>query len=91
LRDFNEISSDKLRIILLEISKKAKIDEKEFFKCYNNNKTEKLVNSHFQEAKSILIDSTPTFIINDKRVIGALPYSELKAIIEKELINLKNH
>ncbi len=68
-----------------QIAKEANLNISSFTDCYTNNKTADIVEKHYNEAMSIGINSTPTFIINGEKVAGALPYENFKQIIDKNL------
>ncbi|OGF67283.1 MAG: hypothetical protein A2Y62_03260 [Candidatus Fischerbacteria bacterium RBG_13_37_8] len=80
------ITDDKdLTIKIMEIANNNELNNELFKKCYENNKTENIVNDHFNESKFLGISSTPTFVVNGERILGALPYQSFRDVIEKNL------
>lgn len=61
------------------------LDEKAFAACYADPATKAYVEQDRQEAIALGVQFTPTLFVNRVRVDQALPYEELKALIEKEL------
>ncbi len=47
------------------------------------------VRAQEQEATGKGVDSTPTFFINDKKIMGAVPYAEFKAEVEAAIASAK--
>lgn len=76
-----------LKNAVVQIAKDANLNISAFTDCYNNNKTSDRVEMHYNEAMSLSINSTPTFIINGEKVAGALPYQNFKQIIDAKLKN----
>jgi protein-disulfide isomerase len=74
-----------LKDAVIKIAKDANLNIAAFTDCYNNNKTAERVEAHYNEAMSIGVNSTPTFIINGQKVAGALPYENFKQIIDEKL------
>lgn len=57
----------------------------EFNSCLDSGRHAQRVKDDTQEALSYGVDATPTFFINGRKVVGALPYSSFQEIIEEEL------
>ena len=56
-----------------------------FNSCLDSGRYAQRVKDDTQEALSYGVDATPTFFVNGRKVIGALPYSSFQGIIEEEL------
>lgn len=57
----------------------------EFNSCLDSGRYAQRVKDDTQEALSYGVDATPTFFVNGRKVVGALPYSSFEGIIEEEL------
>ena len=53
--------------------------------CMKSDKYRAKVQSHMMEAERRGVNQTPTFIIGDKKVPGAIPYDTFKKIVDEEL------
>lgn len=60
----------------------------EFKTCQSSEGVRAFVRSEANEAASLGITGTPSFIINDRLVHGVLSYKEFAAILEEELRRL---
>ena len=83
--NFSVVDDKSLNAALNAIAKKSGLAMNKFNDCYKNKKTEATVMADFNEAKSIGISSTPTFIINGQRILGALSYEDFKKVIDSKL------
>ena len=61
------------------------LDEDKFNDCFDSKKYDGEVNKDLQEGSSNGIQGTPGFIINDKILSGAQPFSAFQQVIEAEL------
>ena len=61
------------------------LDEGTFNLCLESGKYAPEVQKDIQDGQSYGVQGTPTFFINGRKVIGALPYATFKAIIDEEL------
>jgi protein-disulfide isomerase len=60
-----------------------------FKQCLESGKYKSKVEQDIQDARNAGVNSTPTFIINDRRKTGAPPLEQFKAIIDEELKRAK--
>ncbi len=81
-RDLNQ---DNLKAKLTELAKSAGLDEAKFTQCYEGKTALPRVDKDLAEAAAIGATSTPTFFINGRRLEGAQPLENFKAIIDEEL------
>jgi len=61
------------------------LDTAKFNTCLDSNQKQAQVNSDQQKGSSYGVGGTPTFFINGIPVVGALPFSEFKSVIDAEL------
>jgi protein-disulfide isomerase len=61
------------------------LDTATFNECLDSNKYASKVADQTQEARSRGVKGTPSFFVNDEFVEGAVPYDQLKEIIDKHL------
>lgn len=77
---------DKLNDAFLpEVAKQLKLDEKKFSDCLNAGKYRGRVEAEIQEGFEAGVEGTPATYVNGNSVYGAVPYADLKAMIEAEL------
>ena len=50
--------------------------------CYDSRKYQKRINANMAEGLRHHVNATPSFIIGNKLYTGALPYDELRAIVD---------
>ncbi len=71
---------------LLKIAKLAGMTEKDFEACIKNqNLANSIVGISKNASRDFGIDSTPTFFINGRKVVGHVPIEEMRRIIDEEL------
>ena len=80
-----ELNQDNLKAKLTEFAKAAGLDEAKFAQCYDTKGTQARIEKDLAEAAAIGANSTPTFFINGRRLEGAQPLENFKAIIDEEL------
>jgi len=57
----------------------------EFDGCLDTDKYASAVTDDLNEGAALGVTGTPTFFINDMRVVGAVPFEQIAAVIEAEL------
>jgi protein-disulfide isomerase len=80
-----DINQDNLKEKLTQYAKDAGIDEAKFTQCFDTKASQSLVDKDLEEAAAVGANSTPTFFINGRRLEGAQPFENFKAIIDQEL------
>lgn len=80
-----ELNQDNLKAKVLEFAKSAGLDVPGFTQCYDGKTALPRVEKDLEEAAAIGANSTPTFFINGRRLEGAQPLENFKAIIDEEL------
>lgn len=68
-----------------EIAGSLGLDADQFRSCLEANKYDKNVQTDIQDGRKAQVDGTPTFFINGYRIVGAVPYDQIKQQIEVEL------
>ncbi len=62
------------------------LDQTQFDDCLASDKFGPLLQKDEQDARSIGINSTPSFLINGKLLVGNQPYAKFQEVIEAELV-----
>ncbi len=70
---------------LKEVAATLELDTATFDECLDSGRTEELVFQDTNMARRAGVRSTPAFFINGVRINGALPYDEVKKIIDEQL------
>ncbi len=74
--------------LLPQIAKEIDLDQNAFENCLNSGKYAEKVEKQYQEGIRLGVNGTPGSFVNGTPVRGALPYENLKAIIDAELQKL---
>jgi len=80
-----DINQDNLKDKVTQFAKDAGLDEAKFSQCYESRAAQSNVDKDLEEATAVGANSTPTFFINGRRLEGAQPFENFKAIIDQEL------
>lgn len=70
---------------VIELSKTIGLDQNKFNACIKDENIKKEIETDMAYAKSIGVNSTPTFFINGRLIEGAMPKESFEEIIEEEL------
>lgn len=65
------------------------LDESAFNSCLDSGKYAQEVDKDIEDGKSYGVLGSPTFFINGRKVVGALPYSTFQIVIEEELAKVR--
>ncbi len=84
-RASNSITQGNIDDLVTKWAGEAGLDVEEFKTCYANQETTTEIARDIQEARSLGISSTPTFIINGKKLVGAASLSTFQQVIDAEL------
>lgn len=85
---FANSKSDGAGLEITDLKKYAKdlgLNTSKFDSCLDGGEMSKVVEEDSNLSKSIGVSGTPTFFINGKQVVGALPYAEFEKTIEEAL------
>lgn len=61
------------------------MDADQFRSCLDSGKFKQQVDDDLAAGQEVQVDGTPAFFINGYRIVGAVPYDQLKTRIEEEL------
>ncbi|MGH8335460.1 MAG: thioredoxin domain-containing protein [Gammaproteobacteria bacterium] len=83
----DEIAKDPstLKSKILDFAKSKNWDTAKLEQCIDSNATEADVESSIAEGKKLRIDGTPTLFINGRRLVGNVPWQNLKQLVDFEL------
>lgn len=70
---------------LTEYASQASLDTALFGTCYDSTDAKDRVDQDKREATAARVNSTPTFIINGEKIVGAQPFSKFQELIDAEL------
>lgn len=86
-----EITPDSLKSKVDEFARTKGLESIQLGACIEGKATEAEVNRSMAEARTLGVNSTPTLFVNGRRVVGQVPWQQLKAIIEHEIEWAKTH
>lgn len=75
------------KAIFSRIVKSLQLDESQWNECYDSQKYKLNIAANMREGERRLVQSTPTFIIGDKLIPGALGYDQLKVYVDSAVAN----
>jgi len=80
-----QITPENIKDKSLEALAGTKIDKAKWTACYDKKETLGIVKSDMAEGQSVGVTGTPAFIINGRKISGAQPFQNFKAVIDDEL------
>lgn len=80
-----DITADNLKSKITEFMKDKDVDAKELNSCIDTRATEADVNKTIALGQSLAINQTPTTFVNGRRLAGAIPWNDLKFVIDYEI------
>ncbi len=80
-----QITAANLNGKVMAFAQGKEIDGLQLKRCMDTRATEAEVDKSIEEARSLQVDSTPTLFINGRRITQALPWPQLKALIDNEI------
>ena len=86
-----EITSENLKDKFNEWAKTKPLEPIRLAACYENKTTAPEVERNQGEGRALAINSTPTVFVNGRRMVGGVPWPQLKAIIDHEIESRKSH
>ncbi|MCC6849400.1 MAG: DsbA family protein [Deltaproteobacteria bacterium] len=80
-----DLNLDNVKAEVAAFAKRAGLDETRFAQCYDRKEPLPRIEKDLAEAAAVGANSTPTFFINGRRLEGAQPLENFRAIIDEEL------
>jgi protein-disulfide isomerase len=80
--EWNTESTDNPKPIFMRYATQIGLNTTTFESCYDGRLHQKRIAANFAEGERRRVNSTPTFMIGDKRYPAALSYDELKAAVD---------
>jgi protein-disulfide isomerase len=74
-----------LRTVFGNYAKQAGADDGDFQACLSKAQNIELLNSHVDRGRALGVTGTPTFFVNNKKIVGAQPQALFEEVIEAEL------
>ncbi len=81
----SEITADNFKDKLSQFAQANGIDTLQLTRCLDNRATEAEVDKSIAEGKALGINSTPTMFVNGRRLVGNIPWPNLREIIDYEI------
>lgn len=66
------------------------LDSNKFNQCFDDQKFASNIDKDIADAKTVSVEATPSFLINGKLVVGALPFADFKKEIDTALSGTKD-
>jgi len=86
-----EITVENLKDKVAEFGKTKSLEPIQLAACMETKATEAEVNRSQAEGRNLGVNSTPTLFVNGRRLVGNLPWPQLKQIIDHEIEYQKTH
>jgi protein-disulfide isomerase len=80
-----QITPENVKDKALEALAGTKVDKAKWTTCYDNKETADIIKADMAEGQSVGVTGTPAFIINGRKISGAQPFQNFKAVIDDEL------
>jgi protein-disulfide isomerase len=80
-----DLTPENVKEKTLEALKDTKLNMDKFNECYDGKKTLERVQADMTEGQQVGVTGTPAFLINGRKISGAQPAAQFKAIIDDEL------
>jgi protein-disulfide isomerase len=69
------------RSVLRQLAVTVGVDSVRFERCYQDKETAKRIREFTKLAKQFSVDATPTFLVGERRIRGALPISLFRQVL----------
>jgi protein-disulfide isomerase len=86
-----EVNAENLKAKVEEFAKTKGLEPVQLSSCIDTKATEAEVDRSMAEARALGVNSTPTLFVNGRRVVGNVPFQQLKQIIDHEIEYAKTH
>jgi protein-disulfide isomerase len=67
------------------LAREIGLDLARFRRAYDSGKYRSRIEEDQRLAQSLGIGGTPTLVVNGERVVGAVPYEQIKAVVDRKL------
>jgi protein-disulfide isomerase len=79
---WSTLATNRPKAIFSRLAKQLALNESQWEECYDSQKYKLNIAATMREGEKRFVKSTPTFVIGDKLVPGALGYDMLKAYVD---------
>lgn len=76
---------------LLEFAQDLRLDTTALKACAESKRMQERIDADKAYAQQLQVNSTPTLFVNEQRVVGAKPESELVQLVQQELERVQQH
>lgn len=83
--DWSSLTLDTLSPKLEEFAASLDLNSEEFATCLTSGKYAEKVNKDKTDGQAVGATGTPSFFINGKLIVGAMPYATFKTLLDEEL------
>jgi protein-disulfide isomerase len=80
-----QITPENVKDKAIEALAGTKVDKAKWTTCFDNKETADIIKADMAEGQSVGVTGTPAFIINGRKISGAQPFQNFKAVIDDEL------
>lgn len=80
----NKTEADIVANLKLEAGK-LKLDQGKFDKCLDSGEKASLVSADLRDGNEVGVNGTPAFFVNGRVIEGAVPFAQIKQVIDEEL------
>ena len=85
---WNGEATSRPRSVLSDLAKGVGLDMSKYGSCMDSETHKAKIQATLMEAERRGVNQTPTFVIGDKMVPGAIPYDQFKQLVDAELAKL---
>ena len=75
-------ATNRPKAVFSRLARELLLDEKQWDDCYDSQKYKLNIAANMREGERRMVQSTPTFLIGDKLIPGALGFDQLKAYVD---------
>jgi protein-disulfide isomerase len=83
------ITVENLKNKAMEFASSKQIDALQLSQCIDGKITAKDVEQSGAEARALQVNSTPTLFVNGRRLVGNIPWEQLKSVLDYEIEHAK--
>ena len=87
----SQITAENLKTKVTEWASGKGLEPLQLSSCIDTKATEAEVDKAMAEARALGVNSTPTLFVNGRRVVGQVPFEQLRSIINHEIEYAKTH